>query len=395
METDRPAVADVRTYNPAWWAAGVIYRKRWWIIALSVVAAVAAATLTLQIPNRYRAEARLLLPQNGGGLGALIGGSSAGAAAALFGGGGGDYERYIALLTSRTAREHLVDQFDLVEVYRVTDALNPRESAIRKLTERSSFDISLEYGFLSIRVLDESPDRAAQLTNAYVAYLNARNSTLTSESAMINRVYIEGRIGRAEETLDSLMGGMQSLQERYGVVEPEMQSGALMEALARAQAAVSLGEIQYQTLLSEFGSENSQTQAAAAGLATARAQISSLEQGGESMMPIPFRQLPAVGRRYARLQQQILVQGEILEQLLPLYEQASLSERRKGDAVQVVDIAVPPTRKAEPRRTVIVLAAGASSFVVLMMLFLGAAWLRVYAGPLAASLREASHRVTT
>ena len=381
--------------NVAWWAAGVLYRRRWWIIGLSLLAAVAAAALTLQIPNRFRAEARLLLPNGGGGLGALLGGSASGAAAALFGGGGGDYERYIAILTSRSAREWLVDQFELVDVYQLQDARDPRGAAMGRLDERSAFNVSLEYDFLSIRVLDESPDRAAQLTNAYVAYLNEQNSILNSESAMTNRVYVERRIGRAEQALDSLSAEMQGLQEEYGIVEPEMQSGAFMSALANAQAAVSLAEIQYQSLLSEFGDDNPQTQAAAAGLATARGQAASLERGDESVMPVPFRQFPAVGRRYARLQQQILVQGEILEQLQPLYEQAMLSERRRGDAVQVVDAAIPPTRKAEPRRTIIVLTAAASAFVVLMVLFLAGAWLRVYAKPLTASLRDAAQRVAS
>ena len=332
------------------------------------------------------------LPEGGGGLGALAASVSP-SAAALLGGSGGNYERYIAILSSRTAQQHVVDQFDLVQRYDVEEKLDPEGAARAKLDERSSFDVSLEYEYLAIGVLDEDPERAAQMANSYVAYLNETNSQLSSESARTNRVYVERRIEKAEFDLDSLMAEMQGLQEQYGVIEPEAQSNAFMTSLAQAQAAVSVAEIQYQTLLAEFGPENPQTQAAAAGLQAARSQIGRLEGGGETVMPVPFRELPAVGRRFSRLQQQIMVQGAILEQLQPLYEQAVLNERRDADAVQVVDTAVPPIRKAEPRRSIIVVAATASAFVLFAALFLAIAWLRTYAAPLADSLRTASDRI--
>ena len=387
-----PAIRNAEASDRLWWAAGVLFRRRWWIVVLSLLAGVGTAAITLQIPNRYYAEARLLLPESSGGLGALAASVSPGAAALL--GSGGDYERYIAILTSRSAQDHIVDRFDLVRRYQMAEKVDPSGQARSKLEERSSFDVSLEYEYLAIGVLDEDPERAAQMANAYVEYLNERNAALTSESAMTNRQYIERRLERADITLDSLMGEMQGLQEQYGVIEPEAQSSAFMTALAQAQAAVSVAEIQYQTLLAEFGPDNPQTGAAAAGLAAARSQISRLEGGSETVMPVPFRRLPAVGRRFTRLQQQILVQAEILEQLQPLYEQAVLSERRNADAVQVVDDAIPPVRKAEPRRTIIVATATVSTFVALVGFFLAIAWLWTYARPLAHSLREASARVS-
>ena len=387
------AAGPVSPPSPLWWAAGVLYRSRWWVVGLTALVAAATVAITLQVPNRYRAASRLLLPESPGGLGGLLSGGSGPAAAALLGGGGGDYERYIAILTSRSAQDHLVERFDLIRHYDLEDHRDPLGAARSELADRSAFDVSLEYEYLSVEVLDEDPGRAAQMANTYVAYLNETNSSMTSASAAASRVYMERRLARAHADMDSLMTAMQGLQEESGLIDPEIQGAAVMSSLAEAQAAVSMAEVQYEMLLSEWGPENPQTRAAATGLQVARSQVARLEAGSESVMPVPLRQLPAVGRRYAELRQQVLAQAEALEQLQPLYEQAVLRERRETDAVQVVDAAVPPVRKAEPRRSIIVVAATASAFVVFAALFLAGAWVRTYAGPLAATLRETSGRV--
>ena len=379
-----------RVRERLWWAAGVLWRRKWWIVALALLTGGLAAWLSLQVPNRYRAQTRVLLPDSGAsGLGALMGRGSS-AAAALLGGGGGGYTRYLAILSARTTMEDVVDRFDLVSLYATEAQPDPVAAAVGTLAERTTFDVSLEYDYLAVQVLDEDPARAAQIANAFVEVLNRENVALNQESASTNRTYLERRLRQSEVALDSLMDDMQSLQERYGIVEPDAQSAALMESLSSAGALVAEAEVAYQMLRSELGDENDQTQTAAAGLAAARAQRDRLTTGAEAVMPIALGQLPAVGRRYAQLQQGILLQGEILKELQPLYEQSLLTERRRADAVQVIDPAVPPAYKAEPRRSLIVLAATLSAGLVAAVLALAlAGWRRVGPG-VVSRLRAAS-----
>lgn len=379
--------AAARARDQLWWAAGAVYRRRWWIVAVTALVAGAAVYLTLQIPNRYRAETRVLLPDSSSPLTALLGGTGGSAAAALLGGGRGGYTRYLAILTSRSTLEEVVDQFELIDHYDTSQEADPRAAALSELAERTSLDVNLEYNYLSMGVLDEDPRLAAQIANAYVGLLNARNTVLNQESAASYRVYLERRVAQAETELDSLMGSMQRLQERSGVIEPEAQGAALMESMSSAVASVAQAEVAYEVLRSELGDENPQTQAAAAGLSAARGQLAGLSEGSEAFMPVPLRRLPQVGRQYASLQQGILLQGEILQALYPLYEQALLSERRESDAVQVLDDAVPPTRKAEPRRSLIVIAATLSAFIVSVVLALALALWRAFGPSVAARLR--------
>lgn len=108
------------------------------------------------------------------------------------------------------------------------------------------------------------------------------------------------------------------------------------------------------------------------------------------MMPVPIRQLPAVGRRYAELTVELTTQKAILEVVRPLYEQSVLTERQEVSAVQVLDPAIPPTRKAEPRRSLIVLGATASSGLLMVLVVLVVVWLRQRGPSVASQLRAAS-----
>ena len=382
-----PADPAERAAARFWWAAAVVWRRRWWIVAATVLAGAFSVWYTLQIPDRYRAETRVLLPDSGGDLTALLGRSQSAAAAFL--GGGGGYTRYLAILTSRSTSEDIVDRFDLVEVYETGAKADPVAEAVRKLGSRTDFDVSIEYDYLAVRVLDEDRRRAARMANAYVEILNRENLLLTQESAQSNRVYLGERLGRAEAAFDSVLTATKQFQERYGVVQPEAQGAAFMESLAEASGAVAQAEIAYEMIRAEYGDENDQARAAGAGLSTARRALGRLTSGSEAVMPVPVGQLPEVGRRYAELQQSVLLQGEILKTLQPLYEQSLLNERREADAVQVLDEAVPPARKAEPRRSILVVAATLSAGLLALALALGVALVRRWSPVVAARLREA------
>ena len=104
--------ADERVRERLWWAAGAVYRRRWVLVALVVVATAAAVATTLAIPNRYSAETRVLLPESGGQIGGLLE-SVAPGASALLGQGSSGYSRYLAILQSRTMLETVVDRFGL------------------------------------------------------------------------------------------------------------------------------------------------------------------------------------------------------------------------------------------------------------------------------------------
>ena len=374
-----------------WFAAAALWARRWLIVALTLIAAGGGLWLGLSLPKWYSAETRVLLPEKGGSsMSSLIESVAPGAGALLGGGGGGDYTRYLAIMTSRTVMESMVDHFHLVDRYEKTHEADPRGEALNELQKNTILEVSLEYNFLAVHVLDRDPTTAAAIANYYVELLNNENTRLTSENAREQRQFVEARMHEAELALDAAQGSLQALQERYGVTEPTIQGQAVFSSIAEGSAAVAEAEVRYRTLQSELGDENPQTVAARVAVETARAELAKLSSGQSALLPVPLRRLPEVARQYAEAQQEVLVQGEILKYVRPMYEQAAFDERRVSSAVQVIDEAVPPVRKAKPKVSMVAASITVSVFVLLCAWVVGVAALKRSAPTIARRLRESA-----
>ena len=388
-----PGDASGEVASALWSGVGILLRWKWFIVGVTTVVAVLTIVLALRMDNWYGATARVLPPEGGGGgsLGGLIGDLSPIASSMLGGGGGGDYTRYLAILTSRNMLDTIVERFDLVEVYDVGDEPDPQGAARAALYAGNlAFEIDLEFEFLAISAFDTDPQRAAQIANFAVEELNRRNQSLAVEGASRYRTYVEERYREIETDMDSARAEMQAFQERNGVVELPSTAQAFMASIASARAEVAQAEIQYQGIAALAGPDNPQVIAAREALAAARAEQRSLEGGGESFMPVPLQRLPAVANEYASLTQELMIQQALMENARPLYEQARFDEERDRVAVQVLDEAVPPKRKARPRRSIMVIIATISAGLLASLFALAASWLKQNRAFLAARLRSVS-----
>lgn len=351
-----------------WQGLTAVYRHRRWILSVTLLAAIGSVALSLSLPVWFAATTRVLPPEGGGdgGLGALIGDLSP-IASSLLGGGGGDYGRYLAILDSRTTLDTVVQRFDLVDVYETGDEPDPTAEAIRQLRSNMEVEVDLETNALSVTVYDKDPRRAAGIANFLIGEVNQRSESLAVERASRFRQYVESRYQEIEVRMDSALSAMTTFQQRNGVIELPAMAQGLIEATAAQQAEIGRIEVQYAALLAELGPENPQVVAARRALETARQGQSDLLSGREAVMPVARDRLPALAGQYARLYQDVLIQQALIEQARPLLEQARFDEERDRVAVQVLDPAVPPARKARPKRSLIVLAATLSAFIMVVL----------------------------
>lgn len=386
--TDEPRFAngrtdDVHSDEPVadglWNAAGTLYRRRWFVVRVTLFAAVVSVVIALLLPRWYAAEARVLQPE-GGGLGGIMGmvNRATGGLGSLLGGGGG-YERYLTILSSRSMMEDVVERFDLVEVYDVSTRQGERAAlfkAIGGLEKNLEFEVSLEFDYLSIVAYDRDPERAAAMANYLVERLNDENARLSSESARQTRQVIERRLNRATADLDSVRAEMQAFQETHGLVELEAQAEAMMESVATLRGEAARLDVQYQTLAQQYGPNNPQVIAARQARAAAQAQINQVLGGHDALLPVSMRDLPALTTRYAQLMQEQLIQRQILETVYPIYEQALFQEQSESEAVQVVDRAVVPVQPARPSRRLLVIGATLTALLLASVFVLLQSWFR-------------------
>ena len=382
------------TSEVLWDMAGTLYAWRRFIIGMTFLFAVVSVIVSLMLPKWYKAETRLLSPESSGTspLSAALASNLSAAASALLGRSGGDYFRYLSILSSRSMLEKIVDTFDLVSVYETAGSRDPRGSAASMLLENSYFHIDNEYEYLSVEVFDQDPQRAADIANFYVAELNRRNQELASQDAANYRRFVERRYRETLSALDSLKTATEQFQAEYGVFDLENQASSFLEQMASIRAEAIALEIEFAALRAQYGPGNPRVQAVKSAYEAANRKSREALEGREDILPVSRSQLPEVFRAFVDLEQEVLTQKSILEIIAPMYEQARFQEEREFQAVQVVDEAVPPSRKAKPKRSVIVIASTLSAFILIIFYVLAYTWWqRNYAG-IARRIKEASTR---
>ena len=176
------------------------------------------------------------------------------------------------------------------------------------------------------------------------------------------------------------------------MTELESQARALLEAVAQVKATEAQLTVEYQALADQFGSENPTVVAARAARDAARGEARRLLSGQDAALPIALEDLPSLGRQYAGLVQEQLIQTTIIESIYPLYEQARFREESEAQAVQVVDAAEPTVVPARPSRKVLVVLLTLSGVLLACGYVVVRAWTRLHLPELASRLREPSRQ---
>jgi uncharacterized protein involved in exopolysaccharide biosynthesis len=355
----------------------VLARGKRTIITCTVVVAVAAVVVALLLPKMYTATTSLLPPQqNPSAANVMVGQLSM-----LSGLSNADLglknpsDLFVTMLKSRTVQEGIVKQFDLRRVY-WTKRL---EDARKKLDSRSTIEDG-EEGLISIRVTDSDPGRAADLANAYVEQLRALNQNLAVSEAGQRRLFYQQKIDEEREGLAQAELALKQAQEKSGLVQPDAQARAIIDAVAKTRAEVGIKEVQLQGMRTYATANNPDLKRAEQELAGLRAQLARLERSsgtlGNGNLEIPTRRLPEVELDYIRRARDLKYHEALYEFLSKQLEAARIDEAREAVVIQVVDRAVAPEIKSAPRRTVMVLVAAVVAFILACVWVVGAEVIR-------------------
>jgi len=333
------------------------------IVAITLGAAILAAIVSLLMPTMYTATTTLLPPQQNQSSAAAL----AGQIGILNGLSGADLglknpaDLFVAMLKSRTIQDGIVDQFDLRRVY----SMKRYEDARKKLNKRSTI-VDEDEGLISVSVSDRDPRRAAQMANAYVDQLRSLNQNLAVSEAAQRRLFYQQKLDSEREDLSRAELALEQAQEKTGLVQPEAQGRAIVDAVAATRAQVGIKEVQLQAMRTYATPNNPDLKRAEQELAGLRAQLASLERStgalGNGNLEIPARRLPEVELDYIRRSRDLKYHEALYDFLSKQLEAARIDEAKEAVVVQVVDKAVVPERKSGPRRMLIVLVTMAIAF---------------------------------
>jgi uncharacterized protein involved in exopolysaccharide biosynthesis len=348
-------------------------RRRRLILGITAASAVVALVVSLLLPVYYKAETRILPPQDkGSNLAAQLMGQ-AGGLIALAGGAAGvksQGELFVAMTKSRTVLDRMVDRFDLMKLYERKyreDARKNLVGVLKVLEDKKS-------GIISLTVEDRDPKRAADMANAFVEELKSLAGGLAISEAGQRRMFFEDQLRQTKVSLASAEEEVKGFQQRTGMFQVDAQARAIIEGIARLRAGIAVKEVEAKVLRSFATAQNPDLQRVEEEIRALRIELEKIETSkGHGFDPLmPSGRVPEMGTEYLRKLRQLKYNETIFELLSKQYELAKLDEAKDAVVIQVIDRAVPPERKSGPRRAQIVLLATAtmlflSAFIVLFI----------------------------
>ena len=340
--------------------------RRWRLIfGITATSAAVALVVSMLLPVYYKAETRVLPPQDkGSNLAAQLLGQ-AGGLIAMAGGAAGvksQGELFVAMTKSRTVLDRMVDRFDLMKLYKGKYRQDARKNLLGLLTVRED----RKSGIISLTVEDRDPKRAADMANTFVEELKSVAGGLAISEAGQRRMFFEEQIRQTKDSLARAEEEVKGFQQRTGAFQVDAQAKAIIEGIANLRARIAVKEVEAKVLRSFATAQNPDLQRTEEEVRALQTELEKVESGkGRGFDPLmSSERIPAIGMEYLRKLRQLKYNETLYELLVKQFELAKLEEARDAIVIQVIDQAVPPERKSRPQRALIVLLAMGMGFVL-------------------------------
>jgi uncharacterized protein involved in exopolysaccharide biosynthesis len=341
-----------------------VARHKKQIMVFSAAVTVVAAAISFVLPDVYKANAKLLPPQQAqSSAAAMLSqlGGMAGMAAGMTGLKNPN-DLYVGMLKSRTVADRLISQFDLKKNYD-TDSLDKA----RKILDEKTTVTAGKDGLITIEVEDDSQKLVARLANGYVNEIMRLTRVLAVTEASQRRVFFEQQLEQSKNNLATAETALKRALDSRGVISVDAESRAVMETVARLKAQVSAKEIQLNAMSAFVTASHPDYKRTSEELSSLRGELSKLENGRPGAASTAIGSDGKGGFENIQLLRDVKYYQMLYELLAKQYEVARLDEAKEPSVIQVLDSAVEPERKFKPKRTIIVLVAA------FLSLFLGAA----------------------
>jgi len=350
----------------------VLARWRRMILASVLCVSAVTAVVSLLMAERFRARAVLFPPeeeQSDFGLAALL--SKSPINLGKLGGQGLSAQDFVPIARSRSVAEAVIGRFHLDRLWQSQN----REQALKTFDQRLTTQLSREE-FLSVEFEAESPQLAADITNAVVEEMDRAYRRSKSDRASRLRQHLERELARGREDLEKAERAYNAFQREHMAVNLEEQTKAaiegasrLIDQIAELRVKIEAGK-QFMTSSNEhmvrLQAELRESEKLLNGIIGARGETG--EDGGGPKLYIPFRQVPDLGMELLRRTRDLRIQEAVYAFLMQKYEEAKYEEAKATPTVQVLDRAVPPLFRSRPQRTLMVAGAGAASLLISVFL---------------------------
>jgi tyrosine-protein kinase Etk/Wzc len=350
----------------------VLAKHKKLIILFTGACAVISAGLSLLMSDIFIPQAKILPPQSSSSISSQLMSQFLGGATSTVSGLLGTTtpaDLYVGMLNSRTISDKIIDKFDLANLYKGTlqKYLNlemTRVDVREELRDNVTIEADPKSSIITISVEDKDPKKAADMANAFVDNLIDLTNGLAITDAAQRRLFFDGKLKETKKALSFAEDDLRAFQEKTGILQVDDQAKAVIEGLAVLRAQIAAKEVEIKVMKTFSTGRNPDLQKAEEALGAMKAELHKLEtkEGSGSDPLMPVGRMPSVGLEYGRKLRDVKLYSTLFDLLVKQYEMAKLDESKNITSLQVIDRAVPPDKKAKPKRSVIVILATFTGF---------------------------------
>lgn len=251
-------------------SARLLWRRRLFLIAITLVATMLSSIVSLLLSPRYESTTRLLpaLPSSPSNELSRMLRPEATALAGLAGVSPGLGEgRFLALLQSRVLADRIIDRFGLMKSY----GTKYRHQARTALADHTVISDDRKTGVITITVSDRDPKRAADLAGAYVKELEQLNAEMNTSGAHMEKVFLETRVEELGRELHESAERLSQFSTKYSVVDAPQQAKSTVEAALALHGQLVAAEAELKGLEEIYSRNSARVRAASAKIAESQA----------------------------------------------------------------------------------------------------------------------------
>lgn len=350
----------------------LLWKKKFIIAGSSFIVAVITAIISLQMPNIYRSTTTLLPVSTEvssafgqyAGLAAMAGISAPGQS-------GTDVEKILAILTSRTLKERVINELNLIPelLEEEPDKLSPLFATTLVFSENFHVNQDKKTGVISISYDNKSPELAAKIVNyvteVLINILNEKNLTVSSKKLLLT----EKQLNEKRSELEVLKNKLLEFQRRTQVLVPEAQAEGVMELYSTLiQQKITL-EVDLKTYKSALSDSNPKIKAKEKQLEAIQYQLDNLSNI-TSDGKFDTTDVPENIAEYSEITAELELAQKMYLALFAQWEQLKMQEQEDQLYVEIIDLGVVQERKYKPKRSIIVLLSVAITFILLSFIFI-------------------------
>jgi tyrosine-protein kinase Etk/Wzc len=218
---------------------------------------------------------------------------------------------------------------------------------------------------ISLSYEDKDRIRTAKVANRFVQEMDRINQETSSSQAKNARMFIEERLGQTQRELTRSEENLRRFQEENKTILLDDQMKAAIEKAANLKAEMVSSEIDLNVLSKTLSFSHPQIKSLRSKISEIKKQLEILELGNQkedseekTVLDVPFAEVPSLSLKLARLIREVKIQEGVFELLTQQYEQYKIQETKDTPTIQVLDRAVPPEKRARPKRALLVVLSG-------------------------------------